>query len=63
MLVLRRLDAVLEPTKAAVLSMKDNLDGDFKKSGALRMMMARLTLWLLTLNWFGPLAWLPHVRL
>lgn len=26
MIVLRRLDAVLEPTKAAVLSMKDNLD-------------------------------------
>lgn len=24
--VLRRLDAVLEPTRAAVLSMKDNLD-------------------------------------
>ena len=26
MMVLRRLDAVLEPTKSAVLSMKDNLD-------------------------------------
>jgi type I restriction-modification system DNA methylase subunit len=26
MMVLRRLDAVLEPTKAAVLSMKDKLD-------------------------------------
>jgi hypothetical protein len=34
-----------------------------QKTRALRMMMARLTLWLLTLNWFGPLAWLPHVRL
>jgi type I restriction-modification system DNA methylase subunit len=38
MMVLRRLDAVLEPTKAAVLSMKDNLDkaGITNQDAALR---------------------------
>jgi len=38
MIVLRRLDAVLEPTKAAVLSMKDNLDkaGITNQDAALR---------------------------
>ena len=38
MMVLRRLDAVLEPTKAAVLSMKDNLDkaGITNQEAALR---------------------------
>lgn len=38
MMVLRRLDAVLEPTKAAVLSMKDNLDkaGVANQDAALR---------------------------
>ncbi|PIT04259.1 restriction endonuclease subunit S [Bradyrhizobium nitroreducens] len=38
MMVLRRLDAVLEPTKAAVLSMKDNLDkaGVTNQDAALR---------------------------
>jgi type I restriction enzyme M protein len=38
MIVLRRLDAVLEPTKAAVLSMKDNLDkaGITNQEAALR---------------------------
>ncbi len=38
MIVLRRLDAVLEPTKAAVLSMKDNLDkaGITNQNAALR---------------------------
>src|SRR3984957_8206193 len=38
MMVLRRLDAVLEPTKAAVLSMKDNLDkaGIANQDAALR---------------------------
>ena len=38
MMVLRRLDAVLEPTKSAVLSMKDNLDkaGITNQDAALR---------------------------
>ena len=38
MMVLRRLDAVLEPTKTAVLSMKDNLDkaGITNQDAALR---------------------------
>jgi type I restriction enzyme M protein len=38
MMVLRRLDAVLEPTKAAVLAMKDNLDkvGVTNQDAALR---------------------------
>ncbi len=38
MMVLRRLDAVLEPTKAAVLSMKENLDkaGITNQDAALR---------------------------
>src|SRR3984957_8740950 len=38
MMVLRRLDAVLEPTKPAVLSMKDNLDkaGITNQDAALR---------------------------
>ena len=38
MMVLRRLDAVLEPTKAAVLAMKDNLDkvGITNQDAALR---------------------------